>query len=146
MRAFLFCVVGIGLLLSMDPPDKKAPESEARLWAAITVNKAVFEEGEGTKGLQIDFALVNDGKKVIDPEIEASQLFVNGKKLKDWDFQIAGGIRDDRFKALPPADNLTFSIAMGNQFEKPGIYKLHWKGKAFDAPEIVFRVVPKSPN
>jgi hypothetical protein len=142
MRASLLCVLSIGLLSPMDQPS----EVHAKLWAAISVSKPIFEQGEVTKALQIHFALVNEGKKVVDPEIRSSHLFVNGKELKDWDFIIAGGIRDDRFKAFPPADNLSFCYSLGNHFEKPGIYKVHWKGKAFDAPEIVFRVVPKSPN
>ena len=146
MRASLFCVVGIGLLLLMDTPAKKSPDSEAKLWAATSVSKPIFQEGEVTKTLQIHFALVNEGKKVVDPEIRSSHLFVNGKELKDWDFIIAGGIRDDRFKALPPADNLSFCYSLGSHFEKPGIYKVHWKGKDFDAPEIIFRVVSQNPN
>jgi hypothetical protein len=132
-------------MLYVDPPAKE-PRTEGNLWAAITVNDAVFEERQGTKALNIFFALVNDGKKVVDPEIRSSHLLVNGKELKDWGFIIAGGIRDDRFTALPAGDYLSFAYALGNHFQKPGIYKLHWKGKAFDAPEIVFRVVPKSPN
>src|SRR5260370_39280226 len=129
MRASLFCLFSIGILLSVDPPAKKPPESETKLWAAITASKPVFEEGEGTMALQVDFALVNEGKKVVDPEIRSSHLFVNGKELKDWDFIIANGLRDDRFTALPPGDHLSFGYDLGNHFQKPGIYKLHWKGK-----------------
>ena len=140
-----FCFI-FALVFVVDPPTKESTKAPSGLWAAITINKAVFEEGEGTKDLLVSFALVNDGKKTIDPEIESSHLLVNGKELKDWDFIIAGGIRDNRFKALPSNDNLSFAYALGSHFQKPGIYKLHWKGKTFDAPEIVFRVVTQSPN
>jgi hypothetical protein len=146
MRAPLLCLSAFALLLPMDSPAQKAVKGQGDLWASITVSKAVFEEGEGTSSLQIHFALVNDGKKLVDPEIKSSQLLVNDKELKDWAFIIAGGPRDARFTALPPGDYLSFSYALGKHFAKPGIYKLHWKGKGFDAPEIVFRVVPKIPN
>jgi hypothetical protein len=146
MCVLFLSVVSVALLLPSDPQVKKATDQEAKIWAAISVSEPIFEESEVAKRLQIHFAVVNEGKKVLDPEIRSSKLFVNGKELKDWDFIIANGIRDDRFKALPPADNLSFCYGLGRHFEKPGIYKLHWKGKAFDAPEIVFRVVSKNPN
>src|SRR5215467_5878921 len=108
MRAFLFCLI-FALVFAMDPPAEKPAKATGELWAAISVTKAVFEEGDGTTDLQVFFALVNDGKKTIDPEIRSSHLLVNGKELKDWDFIIAGGIRDNRFKALPSNDNLSFA-------------------------------------
>ena len=89
------------------------------------------------------FALVNDGDKTLNPEIESSELLVNGKQLKDWAFIIGQGPRDDRFAALPPGDHLLFGYALGDHFQKPGIYKLSWKGKNFQSSQIGFRVLPK---
>jgi hypothetical protein len=99
--------------------------------------------------------LVNDSDKTIDPELGSSQLLVNGKELgDDWSFQMANGIRDDRFEALPAGDHLAMTIsfgrdfqgALGRHFREPGIYRVSWKGKGFQSPEIVFRVMPRKKN
>ncbi len=64
--------------------------------------------------------------------------------MKDWAFIIGNGIRSTNWKALDPGDYLNFTYALGDHFEKPGIYRLKWKGKDFESPEIVFRVMPKN--
>jgi hypothetical protein len=97
------------------------------------------------------FYLVNDGKVVIDPKVESSQLFINGKECKgrdapfgiDWPYIVVNGPCDDRLNALPPGDDLQFSYAMGDYFKEPGIYRVKWKGEGFEAPEVVFRVMPR---
>jgi hypothetical protein len=60
-------------------PDQKNPGS---LWAGLSVNHLVFKSGQ-TRDLRIEFTLVNDGNKVIDPKIPESQIVINGKELSD---------------------------------------------------------------
>jgi uncharacterized protein (TIGR03067 family) len=123
---------------------KAAVKEESKLWAAISVNQPVFQEGDTGPGLfQINFTVVNDGDRTIDPECESSRLLINGKELKDWSFIVSNGPRDSRWKALPAKDHLVFGYALGKYFDKPGVYKVVWKGKKFQSPEIVFRVMPK---
>jgi hypothetical protein len=141
MRIPALLVLTIGVLFAADAPKKDAPKVEGNLWAAISVNRPIIDgEMMSQDPFMIHFGLVNDGDKAVDPEIESSQLFVNGKELKDWSFIIGNGPRDDRWKALPPGDHLSFGYALGKHFEKPGAYRVSWKGKNFESPEIVFRV------
>jgi RNA polymerase sigma factor (sigma-70 family) len=146
-------VVGIGVVAQTPQPvpieekiSTKAPLPDGpRLWAGISVTRPLFESKNTTVNgiFQINFTVVNDGNKTIDPEIGASELLVNGKPVKDWAFIIANGPRDDRWKALPAGDCLEFGSGLGDRFETPGIYRVQWKGKAFQSAEIVFRVLPR---
>lgn len=140
-----------------DPPPKpeepKKPlagigDTKTKLWAGISVSQPVFVSKNDTVAgiFQINFTIVNDGDKTIDPEINSSKLLVNGKELKDWEFLVSNGPKDNRFKALPPKDFLLFGMGLGDRFEEPGIYRVSWQGKAFQSNEIVFRVVAKKSN
>ncbi|HJZ54035.1 MAG TPA: RNA polymerase sigma factor [Gemmataceae bacterium] len=122
-----------------------AAEKGPKLWAAISINQPVFLQDEETgPGLfQIQFTVVNDGDAVIDPEIESSQLIINGKEFKDWKLVIGNGPRTGEWKALPAGRYVQFGYALGSYFNEPGVYKVSWKGKHFESPEIVFRVMPK---
>jgi hypothetical protein len=121
--------------------DKQGLKHAEKLWAAISVNKLISVKG--TDKVVIHFAIVNDGSRVVDPAIGSSQLFINGKELKEWPFSASQGIRDGRFTALPPGDYLSFAYDLSRHFQKVGIYKVSWKGDAFEAPEITFRLSSK---
>jgi hypothetical protein len=116
---------------------------EKKLWAAISVNSPIFDEENAAAPLVIKFGLVNDGTKTVNPDIGSSRLLINGEELEDWPFIIANGIRDDWWDALPAGEQLTFTYDLKSHFRKPGIYRVSWRGKYFQGPEIVFRIVPK---
>jgi len=132
------------LLLSCVTSRADEKKGEVKLWAAISVNEPVFRDGY-TKDLQMDFAVVNDGQTTIDPKTNSSHLFINGEELKSWQFIAGNGPRSGNYNALPPGDSTSFGYALGDLFEKPGVYKVRWEGENFKAPEIMFRVMPK-PN
>jgi hypothetical protein len=144
MRMYILTLLSAGLFIAAEPP-KEAAKVKAKLWAGISVNEPVFKQGGGKK-VSILLALVNDGGDIIDPELDSSQLLVNGKLAKNWDITIGNGPRDDRFKALPAGDYLGFGYAydLAEYFTTPGIYKVCWKVKGFRTPEVVFRVLPKN--
>ena len=119
-----------------------AKQAENTLWAAISVNQPVFEGG-WTKNLQLNFAVVNDGKTTTDPKIGSSHLFINSQELKDWAFIVGNGPRSSNYHALPPGDSTSFGYAMGDKFKTPGIYKVRWESKNLSACEVTFRVLPK---
>ncbi len=123
-----------------------AAEKGPKLWAAISINQPVFLQHEETgPGLfQMQFSVANDGDAVIDPEIESSQLIINGKEFKDWKLVIGNGPRTGEWKALPAGRYVQFGYAVGSYFNEPGVYRVSWKGKHFESPEIVFRVMPKN--
>jgi RNA polymerase sigma factor (sigma-70 family) len=123
-------------------PEKVGDVKKGTLWAGISVNLPVFHEGD-TAALQLFFTIVNDTDQVIDPKIIDSKIIVNGKALADSAFIFGNGPRDGRFTALPAGDVLEFGAGLGRYFDKPGVYRVSWRGEAFRSPEVVFRVLPK---
>ena len=130
------------LFLCFAPHSADAKKAETPLWAAISVNQPVIADG-GTKNLQLNFAVVNDGKTTTDPKTGSSHLFINGQELKDWAFIVGNGPRSTNAHALPPGDATSFGYAMGDKFKTPGIYKVRWESENFSACEVTFRVLPK---
>jgi hypothetical protein len=112
------------------------------LWAGLSVNHPIFKAGQ-TKDLRIEFSLVNDGDKVIDPKIADFQIVINGKELADSGLIFSSVQKSDHSKALSPGDSLQFSLPLGDQFKKPGTYRISWKGAGFHSPEIVLRILPE---
>ncbi len=142
---FLGLLAG-ALLASAEPQEReKAPEATKKLWAAISVSHPVYvprEQGELGDPFMIRFGLVNDGNQVVDPDLDASQLLINGKPLPEWRVIIGNGPEPKNRHALPPGQRISFGYEFGRHFTKPGIYKVVWKGKGFESPEIIFRVLP----
>src|SRR5262245_4179514 len=127
MSMLVMTGLGIAVALAAGPRQEGAAKPDKKLWATISVNKPVLDWDVFTVDpFMVYFALVNDGEKAVNPEVEASQLFVNGKELKNWSFIISNGLRDDRWKKLPAGDYLSFGYDLGKYFEKPGTYKLLW--------------------
>jgi hypothetical protein len=118
----------------------EAEDQQGNLWAAVSVNRALFRQGE-TKDLRIVLTLVNDGDQVIDPKIAESRIMINGKELADSGSIFGNAPKDSRFTALPPGDQLEFSFAPGEKLSEPGIHLVSWKGADFQSPEVVVRII-----
>ena len=112
------------------------------LWAALSTNHAVFK-AEQTKDLRIEFTLVNDGDKVIDPKIAESHIVINGKELTDSGSILKRSLKDATIRALSPGDTLQFGVVLGDYLKEPGLYRVSWKGAGFQSSEIVLRVLPE---
>ena len=112
------------------------------LWAGLSINHAVFKAGQ-TKDLRIEFTLVNDGDKVIDPKIPESHIVINGNELTE-----PGSVfgKDAPFKALSPGESLRFDWLLGDYLKEPGLYQVSWKGVGFQSSEIVLRILPDKPR
>src|SRR5262245_21804402 len=88
MRAVALAVVMVGVSLAAGEPEKRAAPGAKLLWAAISVSHPVFDpEVRSQDPFLLHLALVNDVDKTIDPELDSSQLIVNGKEVGgDWSF------------------------------------------------------------
>ena len=141
----LMCVAILGsLALAGDGLQKGAPTPKAKLWAGLSVTSPTIGADDVQDGqfFMVSFALVNDGDKTVNPEIDSSQFVVNGKELKDWGFIIMNGPRGKDFESLPAGQTVRFGKGMGRYFTEPGLYKVQWKGKAFESAVVEFRVIP----
>jgi hypothetical protein len=123
-------------------PGTADQKKAGNLWAGLSVNHPIFKAGQ-TKDLRIEFTLVNDGDKVIDPKIADSQIVINGKELTDSGLIFSGVQKGARSRALSPGDSLQFSFPLGDQFKEPGTFRISWKGAGFHSPEIVLRILPE---
>jgi hypothetical protein len=124
---------------------KLGPTKQAKtgnLWAALTVNHSTFQQGQ-TKDLRIEFSLVNDGGKVIDPKIAESRIVIDGKELADPGSVFGTVPKDVRIKPLAPGESLKFSLLLGEHFKEPGTYRISWKGAGFQSSEMVLRILPE---
>jgi hypothetical protein len=93
------------------------------------------------KQLQIEFALVNDGKHAVDPKLGQSKIVVNGKEWADSGFILSNGPRPSDFPPLKPGQRLLIAYALGDRFARPREYTVEWKGERFRAAPIRFRVL-----
>jgi hypothetical protein len=118
------------------------PKTTGSLWAGLSVNHPVFRAGQ-TKDLRIECTLVNDGDKVIDPEIPDSRITLNGKEVAASGLNLSSVPKGARFSALSPGQSLQFDCLLGDQFKEPGIYRVSWKGAGFQSSEIVLRILPE---
>jgi hypothetical protein len=107
----------------------------------LSVNHSIFKAGQ-TKDLRIEFTLVNDGDKVIDPKIADSRIIINVKELGDSGLILSNVQNGERSKALPPGQSLRLDCLLGDRFKEPGIYRVSWKGAGFQSSEIVLRILP----
>jgi len=118
-----------------------AQPKAGELWAALSMNHPVLKAGQ-TKDLRIEFSLVNDGDKAIDPEIAESRIVINGKELTDSGSILNRSLKDATIKALSPGDMLQFGVVLGNHIKEPGLYQVSWQGVGFQSSEVVLRILP----
>jgi RNA polymerase sigma factor (sigma-70 family) len=124
-----------------DPDEGAGDRVAKKLWAGMSVNQPLFRVGQTANLIQFSFVLVNETDKAIDPKIPGyPRLIVNGKELDLSSIPVVGP-RDERFKALPPGEDLQFGMGAGQFFDKPGVYRVYWQGEEFRSNEVVFRVM-----
>ena len=114
-------------------PAKQTPLLNAGLWAGIGVTSPIMQRHDMQDGKSFMICWVaNDGDVAVDPDVGSSQLFVNGKELKDWKFIVAScptGVSN--FEPLRPGDFLEFGYAMGARFWRTKSSSPQWKGQVF---------------
>lgn len=112
------------------------------LWAMVAVNHPVFAQAD-TRNLAVEFTLVNDGQKPLNPRIGESRILINGKELDQSSAVLdQSAPKEAHDKALAPGESLRFSCTLGRFFQEPGIYRITWVGRAFRSPDAVVRVLP----
>jgi hypothetical protein len=109
----------------------------------LSINNPIFKAGQ-INDLRIEFSLVNDGDKVIDPEIAGSRIIINGKERSEPGSIVGSASNAPPFKALSPGESLQFGVLLGDQLKEPGTYRVSWKSASFQSSEIVFRILPEN--
>jgi hypothetical protein len=112
------------------------------IWAGLSVNHPIFRAGQA-RDLRIEFTLVNDGDKVIDPKIPESRIVINGKELSDSTMILSSVQKGAHSDALSAGESLQFDCRLGDRFKEPAIYRVSWKGAGFQSSEILLRILPE---
>jgi hypothetical protein len=112
-----------------------------RIWAAVAVTSPVLSTGEH---VNVYFAATNLGSKPIPRTAvrEETVLVVNGEEWKDSAFNFANGIHDVE-TMLAPGKSQLFVCQLTSRFDKPGLYRLVWKGKGFESLPFEFRIADR---
>lgn len=66
----------------------------------------------------------NLGDAVVDPQVFASELLVDGQPWLNWRLAIGNGTIDERLVALPPGDEVEFSREVDLSSAGPGSHRL----------------------
>jgi len=141
MHAAAPVIATISLLVASPSIQIKRPP-QIKLWASISVSIPVCVKGSD-KDLLFSFAVVNDGTKLTNPELETSRLYINGEELRDWrDIIISNGPRPEYWDSIPPGKFILVGYTIGEHLSKPGSYKIVWKGAHFTSNELEFRRLP----
>ena len=121
---------------------EKGVEPPHGLWAALTVPEPVVSMDQ-VHDLSVNFALINDSGKPLDPEVSTWVLFINGEPCLDSALIFGNGPRDQRWQSLPAGERLDFRYRLGDYFKKAGTYTIWWHGEGFESDPLMFRVIEK---
>jgi hypothetical protein len=155
MRTPLVLVFIAGVLVTLFAPEgipsepiNPGPQEEAKLWSAASIMPPVFDPYTfNIKCPEIHLGLVNDGTQVLGSGLRESVLIVNGQPLRSekWDSELKHCLRGDKWEKLQPGDHTVVVCSLHGMFKEPGVYRVSWKGKNFQSPEALLRIIPLKP-
>jgi hypothetical protein len=128
-------------------PVKPDPE-EPKLWSAISISRPVFDPytfNVDRPKVRIHLGLVNDGKQVLETGLRESVLVVDGQPRRSaaWDAALKDGLRGNMWEKLPPGEHTVVACSLDDVITEPGVYRVSWRGKDFQSPEVVYRIIPR---
>jgi hypothetical protein len=73
----------------------------------------------------VGFTVRNVGQQVLDPQLNHSELRVNGTPSQDWSMALMNSGHEAKWKALPPGESVDGRWALARElFPRPGDYQL----------------------
>lgn len=142
MRNVSLAMFALLCLVSLDlRADEKAPV--IGLWASVLPSAPLFK-GDEIKKLNLNFSIVNDGSDTVPTGIGSSRLIINDKPMEGSMMMFNNGPISPLRDHLPPGQGILFvyGFEWNHEFDKPGLYKLQWKGEHFTSKVVEFRVLP----
>jgi hypothetical protein len=152
MRAAVVALLVAGVLgtflaagVTWGEPVKPAKAEAPKLWAAISISRPVFDpEAYTADRPKIHLGLVNDGTRTLETGLRESVLVVNGqlRRGEAWEAALKDGLRGDTWEKLPPGGHVGVVCPLEDVITEPGTYRVSWKGRDFQSPEVVYRILP----
>jgi len=91
----------------------------------------------------VGYTIRNVGTRVVDPELNLSELRVNGMPSHDWNMAILNSGHERTWDALPPGDSITEKWPLARAlFPRPGDYKLVLTVSGVSSAAVDVRVTP----
>ena len=85
----------------------------------------------------------NVGQQVVDPQINYSELKVNGAPSHDWSMALMNSGHEAKWVALPPGESVTGTWVLARQlFPRPGDYKLVLTVAGISSATVEVHVTP----
>jgi hypothetical protein len=119
--------------------------SVGKLWAVASIVPPVLVRDTSTiRRTQLFLELVNDGTQTVETGTWESVLVVDGQPLRsrNWSMALRTGLISGTWLELPPGEPAGIVRPLHGIITDPGIYRVSWKGKDFQSPEVVFRILP----
>jgi hypothetical protein len=118
-----------------------------KIWSAISISRPVFDPDTFTIDRpKVHLGLVNDGTQTLETGLRDSVLVVNGQPRRGeaWDAALKAGLRGDTWEKLAPGEHAGVACQLEDVIKEPGVYRVSWRGKNFESPEVVFRRMPRA--
>jgi len=91
----------------------------------------------------VGYTVRNVGTRVVDPELNQSELRVNGIPSHDWGMAIMNSGHQRTWNALPPGASITEKWPLARElFSRPGNYKLVLTVSGVSSATVDVRVTP----
>lgn len=95
------------------------------------------------KDVVVRLTVRNRTQRTIDPQINLSELRVDGVVSKEWNVSLMNSGHPSKWKALPPNDSVSGAVKIGPAlFTKPGDYTLVLVVMGVSSPAVSVRVTP----
>lgn len=117
-------VVSVTVVSPSDPKQALSVSVKVRDGTGQVERESMSFTTVWVSGMSLVFTVKNQTNRPVDPGIPESALLVNEKPLRDWGFVVASGPRDERWRKLPPGEEIAFTYGMGKYFAKTGHYRV----------------------
>jgi hypothetical protein len=137
----------LGVRATLGEPVKPGKAVGPKLWSAISISCAVYDpETFSVDRPKVHLGLVNDGTQALETGLRDSVLVIDGlpRRGAAWDAALKEGLRGDAWEKLPPGGHVGVVCPLEEVITEPGTYKVSWRGKTFQSPEVVYRLLPRA--
>lgn len=132
---------------AQEPTEKGGSHSKSCSGLHAGIRAQIIPPSTETPSVMLSFLLLNDSGVPLDVEAGSWRLVINGRELGDLDTQQIfgnGPMPKGGYRVLRPGETYDFEkeLSIAKYFLPDGLYKVSWKGTAFQSPTISVKISP----